>query len=29
MAITQKIKQENMSVLPYLNALHEISEVYP
>lgn len=28
-AITQKIKNESASVLPYLHALQEISEVYP
>ena len=27
--ITQKIKSESTSVLPYLHALQEISEVYP
>jgi len=28
-SITQKIKSESNSVLPYLHALQEISEVYP
>jgi hypothetical protein len=28
-SITQKIKNETTSVLPYLHALQEISEIYP